>query len=81
MKCEICYKPATDKHHIKTRGSAGTDDDWNLLSLCRLHHSEIHRIGTNRMILKYSHLKEILAKKGWEVVSEFNVNKLRRIND
>jgi len=49
--CETCQamglpvRRARDIHHIRTRGAGGTDEDWNLLALCRDHHAELHIMG------------------------------------
>jgi hypothetical protein len=44
----MCGRPATDVHHRKVRGMGGTSDPEvsfglaNLVSLCRLCHTECH---------------------------------------
>ena len=43
-----------DLHHVKTRKSGGTDDDYNLMPLCRSHHTECHKIGTSTFVKKYN---------------------------
>lgn len=65
MRCLICRKLA-DRHHIKTRGSGGTDDDFNIALLCRQHHQEIHRAGLTTFAEKYPRFKEYLLSNGWE---------------
>ena len=64
--CAVCKKKG-ERHHIKHRGSGGVDDDWNILSLCRLHHIELHQIGGLKFIQKYSEVEKILIEKGWYV--------------
>ena len=44
--CEMCKKqgrlaPAEEVHHIKPLSMGGTNDDGNLMSLCKVCHSEI----------------------------------------
>ena len=44
--CEMCKKqgrltPAEEVHHIKPLSMGGTNDDGNLMSLCKACHSEI----------------------------------------
>ena len=44
--CEMCKKqgrltPAEEVHHIKPLSMGGTNDDGNLMSLCKSCHSEI----------------------------------------
>lgn len=64
-RCLVCNSPEIDKHHFKTRGSGGTDDDWNILLLCRLHHTEIHKIGNNRFVEKYQAVRSWLLEMNW----------------
>ena len=78
MKCLVCQDPQTDKCHIKSKGSGGTSDDWNIMNLCRLHHVEQHKIGIITFIKKYSEVQNDLALKGWVIVNEFNKERLRR---
>ena len=65
MRCLVCNKLDTDRHHFKTRGSGGTDDEWNILFVCRIHHIEIHKIGNNSFVEKYPEVKDWLLKSGW----------------
>ena len=65
MRCENCGGEGTDKHHIKTRGAGGPDEDWNLILLCRKCHSEVHTIGILTMLQKYPLLDKRLYNKGW----------------
>lgn len=36
---------ATDVHHVIARRNGGSDDDGNLMSLCKSHHSQITAAG------------------------------------
>ena len=38
--CQVpgCSRPSVHAHHIKARSQRGTDDEWNLVSLCAAHH-------------------------------------------
>jgi 5-methylcytosine-specific restriction endonuclease McrA len=41
--CQICGKKgATEKHHIKSKGSGGDDIEENLIEVCRICHTKIH---------------------------------------
>lgn len=62
-RCIVCKKEP-DKHHIKTRGSGGSDEERNLLNLCREHHMEIHRIGTTTFVRKH-HLESTMVTRGF----------------
>ncbi len=64
-KCIICNKDA-DRHHWRSRGASGTDDEWNLMPLDRLHHVEVHQIGNNKFAEKYQQVRSWLISNGWE---------------
>ena len=67
LNCLVCNKLGVDLHHIKTRKSGGSDNDYNLMPLCRLHHTEIHKIGLTTFANKYNQVKEFLISHGWEL--------------
>jgi hypothetical protein len=78
MSCQVCGNNQTDRHHIKTRGSGGTDDDFNILYLCRICHIEYHKIGASKFCKKYQNIKTYLEDIGWEFINEFGRERLRR---
>ena len=42
-KCRVCgYRQELHCHHIIFRSDGGLDESWNLLTICALHHDEIH---------------------------------------
>lgn len=63
--CIICGTQG-ENHHVKTRGSSGTDDYYNLMPLCREHHQNIHFIGLTTFASKYSEAREWLIRHAWE---------------
>jgi len=66
MPCCACLKAGpSDAHHIKSQGSGGNDVVSNLVSLCREHHSMLHKIGLNKFIEIFPYFKEILVIKKW----------------
>lgn len=65
--CVICGRLASEKHHIKTVGSGGTDDEWNLLPICRYDHARIHAIGLKKVVEKCPGLEAWLVAQGWEL--------------
>lgn len=73
--CDVCGARPCDPAHVKSVGSGGNDEDYNLLSLCRQHHSEQHSLGFWKMCAKYPFFRQVLAQKGWEFSSD---KKLRR---
>lgn len=74
LACVLCGRAPSDPCHIKSVGAGGDDVPSNLLSMCRIHHTEQHTIGFYKLSQKYPKLVNILAEKGWE----FDGNKLRR---
>ena len=65
--CLICRSMNSDPHHIRPVSNFGPDKDWNLIPLCRSHHSEIHQIGLNSFVVKYGTGVAVYLKvKGWE---------------
>lgn len=61
--CIVCRKNA-ERHHVKTRGSGGSDEEENLLSLCRGCHIEVHNIGLTTFVRKY-HLERNMIGRGF----------------
>ncbi len=77
--CQACEEYGRlDKHHLKTRGSGGSDDDSNLIQLCRSCHQSIHYSGSTKFIKRFPKLQEILKDKGWKTETVFGVSKLKR---
>ena len=79
--CIVCKSKTTDRCHIKSRGSGGSDDEWNIFFACRFHHVQQHGIGVVAFVELYPEVKKEFEKKGWEIVNEFGVKKLRRKTD
>lgn len=65
--CTVCGKKSVDLHHWKSRGSGGSDDESNLLPVCRKHHSELHQIGSKTFADKYKQVKMWLRLNGWQL--------------
>jgi len=77
--CAVCFGPATEYHHVKTRKSGGTDDEWNLLPVNRKCHILIHAKGIITVSDSRNYLLQWLQRNGWEIKKEFGIRKLRRI--
>lgn len=67
-KCLItnCYSKAC-YHHVKTKGSGGSDHFDNLVPFCFRHHAEVHQLGHLKMSNKYPEFAQVLESKGWEI--------------
>ncbi len=74
MYCVQCGRYGCDPAHIKSVGSGEDDEPWNVMPLCRIHHSEQHKIGWVTFATKYPRVMIYLLSHGW-VVENF---KLRR---
>ena len=68
-RCLVCNSAFVDRAHVKTRGSGGCDSDWNVMSLCRVHHIEQGSIGIATFAMKYDSVMDWLVKNGWELTS------------
>lgn len=65
-RCLVCGDRGCDPAHIKTWGSTGIDAEFNLMPLCRLHHTEQHTVGIKTFINKYYAVEKYMQKLGWE---------------
>lgn len=75
--CLICGAKS-DACHVRSRGSGGSDEAENLLSLCRSHHVEQHRIGIATFAERHPAVEEALKEKGWTTTKVFGQKKLVR---
>lgn len=53
-------------HHVKTRGSGGVDDLFNMMPLTTEMHHLVHQVGLNRFAETYPGVKDWLLENGWE---------------
>lgn len=63
--CLICKRPASEMHHLKHRATGGTDDDFNVIPICRYDHVRIHAIGLKAVASKCKDLTDWLLNNGW----------------
>ena len=66
VRCIACGRMADCFHHVKTQGSGGPDEHWNLMPLCQAHHNEIHMKGNTIMVQRYPNLGVWLESKAWD---------------
>lgn len=64
--CIACRRKGVDLHHVRTRGSGGSDESFNLMPLCRGHHVVIHNKGTKWATERLFGVLRWLRKNGWE---------------
>ena len=66
VACGYNYPDSQCYHHLKSRGSRGSDEPHNLISLCQKCHNLIHAIGTDNMANRFLAVKQWLLNNGWE---------------
>ena len=70
LPCICCGKYTENGnafHHLKSRGSGGTDDSWNLVPCDMMCHTKyFHLKGLTWTAEKYPRVKEFLLKNNWE---------------
>ncbi len=65
--CHVCGGHANNAgHHLRTKGSGGSDVLSNLITLCFSHHREIHDFGMITFMNAYPHVKKSIMDMGWE---------------
>lgn len=66
MPCTVraCRASPSDPHHITTVKAGGDDVWYNVIALCRRHHTEWHAIGPGKMMEKYPEVHEWLVTMG-----------------
>lgn len=66
--CEAClqYCEELDPCHVKSKGAGGSDDDWNILSMCRGCHSFQHSSGWGALIFRRPLITNALEARGWD---------------
>jgi len=67
LTCIACSQQGVDLHHIKTRGAGGCDSYFNLMPLCRKHHTEVHKIGMRKFARTYARVRFWLVNNNWEI--------------
>lgn len=75
LPCLVCMKEEENAvcfHHVKTQGSGGTDDSWNLMPLCFKCHEEVHKKGLSLFSALYIQVGKWLSQNGWEYCSHQN---------
>ena len=65
--CTVCSLVGVDLHHIKTQKSGGSDENHNLIPLCRKHHVECHAAGMLQFSKQNEAITNWLTEKGWSV--------------
>lgn len=64
--CIICGDINSCLHHIRSRGSGGSDKPHNLMILCLRHHNEIHAKGRDTFSKMHPKAYRWMLRNGWE---------------
>lgn len=67
QRCLVTGNLTVDVAHIKTKGSGGCDELWNLMPLSREAHCEQHNLGILSFIRKYPSVAAYVASHGWYI--------------
>lgn len=65
MRCVACGRTGCDPHHLISVKSGGPDSEFNVIPLCRMHHSECHQIGLYKFSAKHRKVNDWLVEHGW----------------
>ena len=70
MRCCVCGRAPgtaveTTPSHIKTRGSGGGDEYWNVVPKCVTCHIEWGKLGPGQFMRKHPVFRAILQWLGW----------------
>lgn len=57
--------PGVALHHVKTRGSGGGDEPWNLMPLSFRMHNEVHQMGLTTFADRHPAARAWLTERGW----------------
>lgn len=64
--CLICrVTEGVCGHHIKSKGSGGPDELWNLMPLCAIHHDLIHKMHLKLFAKKFLKAQLWVEFWGW----------------
>jgi hypothetical protein len=76
--CCICGRLDLDRAHIKTRGAGAGWNSDEYIFLCRPHHIMQSQLNWKRFSERYPIVIKELKSRGWHLVEEFGVWKVRR---
>lgn len=73
--CSACHAVGTrtnpiDPAHIRTWKVTQSDHPQAMISLCRFHHRESHRIGWGAFFKKFPKVRKQIESMGWEVIDD-----------
>lgn len=67
-RCAVAGCSGTpDPAHVRTWKTTRVDADFNIIPLCRKHHSFQHSKGWRQFLDQHPEVGELLIKLGWEI--------------
>lgn len=67
MPCLVCRRTPSDPCHIKSYATTLQDNANNLMPLCRVHHTESHKIGIVTFVKKYPSVELFVRGLGFYI--------------
>jgi hypothetical protein len=64
--CIVCGNSKVDACHIRSKGAGGPDEEWNLVPMCREHHTQQHRFGWGAFMNRHPEAQFVLKQMGWK---------------
>lgn len=67
LPCTACGAEFVDRcfHHVSHRSNLGPNEPWNMMPLCRRHHTDIHMLGKLNMGERFPKVKQWFLDNGW----------------
>jgi hypothetical protein len=65
--CIVCGTLSEQRcyHHVKSRGSGGSDHPCNMISVCQVHHNMFHNKGNKYMTYTFKGVQQWFQLNGW----------------
>lgn len=78
MPCACCGRnPPSDPSHIRSVGSGGPDEPWNVVPMNRDCHRTWHSVGAKTFCERHPEFRALLEYMGWEISEKLTHPKLR----
>lgn len=66
-RCLLCPRTEIDRAHIKTRGAGAKWNFWEVMPLCREHHTQQGKIGVVTFFKRFPPVRRYLEGMGWRL--------------
>lgn len=65
LACGYTTENGNTFHHIKSRGSGGSDHAQNMMPLCQKHHNLVHNMGLSKFADFHPRVHDWLLRNEW----------------